>query len=107
MKQAPNELKFVYLKSQDDPLHVVTAVGFVKVGDFWEVQIARCKKPDHFCKHIARSIIRGRYKKYGAIKRYNEELCANMRELYEQMFYDWNPDTGNELSVGAEFALED
>jgi hypothetical protein len=102
-----DEMKFVYLKSDDDPLHRVTAIGVKEVNGVWEIQIARCHAPDNFCKRIARDIIRGRYKKHGAYKKYTKEICANRTELYEQLFFDFNPDSGNDLIPDSEFLLED
>lgn len=102
----PHEFKFVYLKDPSDPNHTVTAVGVRKVQDTYVVQIARCHAPDLFSKKIARAIIEGRYKKYGAYKEYPVIAFPNPQDLYEQLDFDFNPMTGNELAV-IEFPLED
>lgn len=100
----PPKFKFIYLKDPADVNHRVTSVGVTRVGTDYHVQIARCRPPDNFCRKIARDIIVGRYKKHGPIKAYMVEAYPTLTELYDQIDFDWNPETGNEI-VDSQFAL--
>lgn len=102
-------IKFLYLKDPSNPNHRVTAIGIVKTPTHYEVQIARCHEPDHFCKKIARSIVAGRYRKYGAFNKYPIELFTNPQDLFEALNFDFNPVDGAKVSVplAADFVLED
>lgn len=106
MKKPLSPFKFIYLKDPNDPNHTVTAVGVKKLTDTYAVQIARCHAPDHFCKKIARSIIEGRYRKHGAYKEYPIAAFPKAQDLYEQIDFDFNPQTGNEFAI-ISFPLED
>lgn len=99
MKKPP-QFKFLYLKDPNDPLHCVTSVGFFKEGNEYKVQIARCHRPDHFCKRIAREIIKGRYLKYGPRKVYSAEKYATPGALLDQLDWDFNPESGFEIVDG-------
>lgn len=106
--KSPLKIKYLYLKDPHNPNHRVTSVGIIKTATHFEVQIARCHAPDHFCKRIARSIISGRYRKHGAFNKYPIELFGNPQDLFEAINQDFNPVDGIKITISADavFPLE-
>lgn len=100
-------MKFVHLKSKDDPHHLVVSVGYEMIEGKYGIQVARCRPPDVWNRRIAHQIIEGRMKKHGSLMRYDTGLLQT-HTIEQIIASDWHPDFGSEIQseqASSEFVL--
>jgi hypothetical protein len=90
------KIKYLHFKSKEDQQHSVVSVGYVITPNFMDVQVARCRAPDIWCRWKSHRIIEGRFKKKGFVKRYTLDVLNHL-SVVEVLEADFHPDFGNEV----------
>lgn len=89
-------IKYIHFKSKEDQQHTVVSVGYRITPTNLEVQVARCRAPDLWCRRKSHLIVEGRFKKKGTLKSYTLDVLNHLSVL-EVLEADWHPDFGNEV----------